>query len=203
MEDPTTEPTAPPIKRGRGRPPGVKNKRQDSMTQGAGRLVPPTASKDDDFAYADPATMLARQLSMISWQQQALRIKMMGASGRLHGIKPEEALMDVRSGGRTTDPADTKELLDLSNSLVRAIEAMKKHMDMAKDLAAMMSPEELLEAALAKLEGQSLPTLNYAIKRLRAKREQLAPVLGLERFAIGNAEEDKPASQVIADLMKE
>lgn len=188
----------------RGRPPGVPNSypvtHNRSMTGGGPREVPPSASRHDDFAHADPATMLSRQLSMISWQQQALRIKIMG------GIKSEkDALADIRKGGMTTFADDTKELLDLSNALVRAIDGMKKHMDMAKELAAQMNAEELLEAALKKIEGQSIATLNYAIKRLRAKREALAPVPGFDRHAIGYPVEDpkdQKATDAIAELMK-
>jgi len=166
------------------------------MTGGGPRVVPPTASKDDDFAHADPGTMLSRQLSLISWQQQALRIKMFG------GVKNgEQALADIRSGGKMTFPEDTKELLDLSNALTRCMEGMKKHSDLAAELASRMTAEDLLEAALQKIEGQALPTLNYAIKRLRAKREQLAPVLGLERHAIGHKDEDERATSAIASLM--
>lgn len=142
--------------------------------------------------------MLSRQLSLISWQQQALRIKMFG------GVKsPEQALDDIRRGGKTTYPEDTKELLDLSNALTRCMEGMKKHSDLASELASRMSAEDLLEAAIQKLEGQSLATLNYAIKRLRAKRESLAPVGGLERFAIGREAEDEKATTAIASLMTE
>lgn len=199
------KPEAPPVKRGRGRPKGSKSSYKQtrvltSMSGGGDRQVPPGASWKDDFAHADPATMLARQLSMISWQQQALRIKMQG------GVKSDqEALNDIRRGGKVTFAEDTKELLDLSNALVRAIDGMRKHMDMAKELAAQMSAEDLLEAAMKKIEGQSLRTINYAIKRLRAKREQLGPVLGLERHDIGHEAEDPndtPATQVLADLFK-
>lgn len=201
-EDTSAEP-----KRGRGRPKGSKNKnpyvrttdytRGESMTGGGPREVPPTASMQQDFAHADPATMLSRQLSMISWQQQALRIKMMG------GVKSDEtALKDIRCGGKITYAEDTKELLDLSNALVRAIDGMKKHSDMANELAQRMTAEQLLELAIAKIEGQSLPTISYAIKRLRAKREALGPVGGLERHSIGYTEDSK-ATDAIASLLDE
>lgn len=195
LEDSNAEP-----KRGRGRPKGStnKHKRGESMTGGGDRLVPPSASKDDDFAHADPATMLSRQLSLINWQQQALRIKMFG------GVKSaDQALKDIRSGGKTTFPEDTKELLDLSNALTRTMEGMKKHSDLAAELASRMTAEDLLEAAIKKLEGQSLVALTYAIKRLRAKREALGPVPGLERHRIGTAEEDDRATTAIAALMVE
>lgn len=197
---PTEEPA--PIKRKRGRPKGSKDKtkreRGESMLGGP-REVPPTASRNDDFAHADPMTMLDRQLSMISWQQQALRWKMMGGRSVKDAMK--EGPTDFRAGGKYTDPSDTQEILTLSNALARAIEAMKKHSDMATELASRLSGEQLLEAALHKIEGQSLPYLNYAIKRLRAKREALAPVLGLERADIGKAVEDEKATDAIASLL--
>lgn len=206
---------AEPAKRGRGRPKGSKNKnrygedyqRVDGMTSGAGRLLPPTASRHDDFSIdniaVDPATLLSAQMVMLRWQQLALNNKIRGAEGRLHGADSKNVLADIRSGGRTTVATDTRELLELTNAVARQIEAMGKHTKMAKELAAQMSAEDLLEAAIVKLEGQSLPTLNYAIKRLRAKREMLAPVLGLERLQIGHEKEDeKRAVDAIADLLK-
>jgi HEPN domain-containing protein len=170
-------------KRGRGRPPGSKNrKREDGMTSGAGRLVPPSGSAMDDYRHPDYDAMFSRQFALIDWQQQALRNKMKAGLG---------------AGGKMTDPKDTKELLDLSNALTRSVEGLKKFRDMAEELAKRMGPAELLEAAMKKLEGQDLATLNYAIKRLRAHRERLAPVGGVDRIQIGYEEK---ATDAIASL---
>jgi hypothetical protein len=182
MEAEQTEPVV--EKRGRGRPIGSKNrKREDGMRAGAGRLVPPAGSAMDDYRHPDYDAMFSRQFALIDWQQQALRNKMKAG---------------MMGGGQLTDARDTKELLDLANALTRSVEGLKKFRDMAEEMAKRMGPEELLEAALKKIEGQDLATINYAVKRLRAHRERLAPVHGRERVQIGYEEET--ATDAIASL---
>ena len=67
---------------------------------------------------------------------------------------------------------------------MRTIDALKKSSDLAEELARRMTPAQLLEAALRKVEGQDLATLTYAIKRLCAYREKLAPVTFQDRQAM-------------------
>lgn len=73
-----------------------------------------------------------------------------------------------------TIPEDTIEkLLKLASALDRAVSSLARSSKLAEELAARMSPRELLEAALVKLEGQDEPTLTYAIRRLRAARSKV------------------------------
>lgn len=133
-------------KRGPGRPPGSRNK-----IRGAAKT---------DYSHADPDTIVSRQLSMLETAQRAMRDDMERmTAGNEKWVQPQHIIS----------------LEKLSNAIVRAIDALKKSADLADELASRLTPEQLLEAALKKLEAQDLPTLNYAIKRLKAKREQLQP----------------------------
>lgn len=103
---------------------------------------------------------------------------------------------------------DISKLAELSNAIVRAVDGLKKYDGLADELQRRLSPKQLLEAAIKKIEGQDIPTLNYAIRRLRAYRATLAPVSGPETKQLG----DKPnnltgknsnAATMIADLEDE
>lgn len=170
--DDETEP-----KRGRGRPPGSRNKAPD-------RQVPPGTTALADYRHADPDSLISRQLGLIDWAQQALRNEMKV------GLSAAE--------GKRVSVSDVGMIEKLSNALVRALDALKKSADVAEEMAARMSPEDLLEAALSKVEGQDLPTLNYAIKRLRAHRDRLAPITATDRSQLG--EVTTPATDAIASL---
>lgn len=178
------------VKRGRGRPIGSKNKPRPELPEPVAsvRLVPPMNHQIQDYRHADPLAMIDRQFSIIDWAQQALRNEMTGG----FAAKGEHVSIDVRK------------ITELSNALARNVEALKKAQDVMEELAKRMSPEQLLEAAIRKLEGQDLKTLNHAIKRLRAHRERLAPVTGgnAERAQIGSADEEK-ATDAIASLLTE
>jgi alcohol dehydrogenase YqhD (iron-dependent ADH family) len=131
--------------RRRGRPPGVRNKPKP--------LVPPSTVPHEDYRHADPAAIVSRQLSMLDWAQQALR---------------NELKAGYQARGTTIDHRDVEKLEKLSNAIVRAMVAMQKLADITDELAKRMTPEQLLEAALKKVEGQDAATIRYAIKRLRA-----------------------------------
>lgn len=128
------------------------------MLPGLSQKLVTGGRKCADFLHPDPDSMCSRQLSMIAVAQTRLR-KEMDAGLRADSI----SLSDIQM------------LEKLSNSLVRAIEALKKSSDLAGELASRLTPEQLLEAALAKIEGQDVPTLRYAVKRLRAHMERMAP----------------------------
>lgn len=151
--------------RKRGRPPGVRNKP-------AVRLVPPATIVGEDYRHADADAIVSRQLAMLDWAQQAMRNEMKRAMG---------------GKGVNVSLEDIQKLEKLSNAVVRAIDALKKSSDLADELASRLTPEQLLEAAIKKVEGQDLATLNYAIKRLRAHRERLAPVDGISKIQMGEA----------------
>ena len=158
-----------PVKRGRGRPKGVKNKKP--WAQAGPRLVPQATTPNQDFKYADPNTLVARQLSLIDWAQLALR-REIDRGAQANGL-----------GGIGLD--DIQRIEKLSNGLVRAIEALRRVTDIAEELKNRMTPEELLEAAVKKVEGQSPATIRYAIKRLRAFLETLGPVEPGDRGQMG------------------
>jgi hypothetical protein len=158
----------------RGRPPGVRNKPRAA--------VPPSTTPLADYHYPDPNAMVARQLSLLDWAQQAMRNEIeRGMQGR--GI----SIQDV----------DVARLEKLSNALVRAIQALRQVSDLADELSKRLTPEQLLEAALKKVEGQDAATLRYAIKRLRAYLEKIAPVSQAHRMQLG---EPLTASAAIAAL---
>jgi len=177
-------------KRGPGRPKGSRNKpvllRDD-------RLIPPgvTGTKADtwdDFRHADIDTMVSRQLSLLDWAQQAVR---------------NELMRGYQARGVSVAIGDLEKLERLSNGIVRAIDALKKCSLIAEELASKMTPEQLLEAALKKLEGQDLATLQYAIKRLRAHRERIAPVTHNDKVRMLEVARTPPnisASAAIASL---
>jgi ABC-type phosphate transport system auxiliary subunit len=75
-------------------------------------------------------------------------------------------------------PDDTKRLMDMSNALVRAVVALQKVSHVAEELSKRLTPEELLEAAIKKIEGQDIKFVEYAIKRLRLVKSKVAKAAG-------------------------
>lgn len=125
---------------------------------------------------------------MLDWAQQATRNEMLRA---------------YQSKGVTIDLKDIERLESLSNAIVRTIDALKKSSDLADELSKRMTGEQLLEAAIKKIEGQGEKTIKYAIKRLRAYVETLAPITGGDLVIMGErtpSDYRKPASSVIADM---
>lgn len=150
--------------RKRGRPKGSRNK---PVLQR--RLIPPPANDfrpGDDYKHADIDTIIARQISLVDWAQQACR---------------NELLRAYQAKGLSVSTDDLERLETLTNTIVRSVDALKKSSDLAGELASRMSPEQLLEAALKKVEGQDQPTIKYAIKRLRAHLERIGPVTFQDR----------------------
>lgn len=166
----------------RGRPPGSRTR---PALEREPRLAPPASTPLADYRHTDINAMCARQLSMLDWAQQAMRNEMQRA---------------MQSKGEHIQAVDIDKLVQLSNGLVRAIDAMKKSSDLGDELAKRLTAEQLLEAAIKKVEGQDIATLNYAIKRLRAHRERIAPIDGLAKMQLG---EPATAAGAIASLMDE
>lgn len=169
-----------PPARKRGRPKGSRNK------PALAREVPPGIRPMDDYRHVDPDALIGRQLTLIDWAQQALRNEMQRA---------------MQAKGTRIQSGDISRLAELSNALVRSLDALKKHNDLAEELQKRLSGEKLLEAALMKIEGQDLPTIRYAIKRLRAYIEKLAPVTPQDKQQMGEPLPPKgTAASVIASL---
>ncbi len=172
----------------RGRPPGVRNRPKDEHGDSIPpvRLRPPSSVPLEDYDHADPDTIVSRQLTMLDWAQQAMRNEMKRA---------------FQAKGTHIGIEDITKLEKLSQAIVRSIQALKASDDLAKEMAARMSPEQLLDAALKKIEGQDIATLNYAIKRLRAHRERVAPIAGMDKIQMGEPAAVATASDAIADLV--
>lgn len=151
----------------RGRPPGRRN--IPSLASPIKILTPPASEPFADYKAADPETIIARQLSMIDWAQQALRNEMMRA---------------YQAKGVSIAAGDLSKLETLSNTIVRTVAGLKASSDLAIELAKRLSPEQLLDAALAKIESQDRATLRAAIKRLRQYMDRLGPVNGNDKQAM-------------------
>lgn len=169
----------------RGRPPGVRNRPKDENGDPIPRLVPPSSKPLEDYRHVDPDTIVSRQLTMLDWAQQAMRNEMKRA---------------MQSKGEWISTDDITKLEKLSQAIVRGIEALKRCSELTDELASRLSAEQLLEAAIKKVEGQDLATINYAIKRLKAHRERLAPVGGFDKIQMG---EVSTATAAIAGLQDE
>lgn len=149
----------------RGRPPGRRNR----PVLDRPILTPPSTEPMRDYAHADIETIISRQLSMIDWAQQALRNEMMRA---------------YQAKGVSIGAPDLQKLETLSNTIVRTVTGLKASSDLAQEIAKRLSPSQLLEAALAKVEAQDRATLKAAIKRLRGYLEKLGPVSFQDRQAM-------------------
>jgi hypothetical protein len=164
----------------RGRPPGRRN----IPVLAKPILTPPSRTPGADYHAADPETIIARQLSMIDWAQQALRNEMMRA---------------YQAKGVSIQHADLQRLETLSNTIVRTVAGLKASSDLAMELAKRLTPGELLEAALMKIESQDRATLRAAIKRLRGYMEKLGPINRNDRSAM----KETTSGEAIASLGEE
>lgn len=111
---------------------------------------------------------------MIDWAQQALRTEMQRA---------------MQSSGVRIEAVDIQRIERLSSSLVKCIQALKSVSDLSEELKGRLTPQELLESAAKKIEGQDAATIRYYIKRLRAFLETLgsAPKTDTTGFAKSGA----------------
>ncbi len=170
----------------RGRPPGSRNRPKDEHGESVPPLRPPATVPLEDYGHSDPDTIVARQLTMLDWAQGALRNEMKRA---------------MQGKGQWIQYEDIAKLEKLSMAIVRAIDALGRANELATEMASRMSAEQLLEAALKKIEAQDIATLNYAIKRLRAHRERLAPVGGMDKIQMGEPSSLATATDAIAALV--
>lgn len=143
----------------RGRPAGAREQRAPGVLPGLPRKLI-TGEAKADYQAPDPDTLIQRQLSMLGQAQMSVRVEMTA------GMQ--------RDGGRICLD-DCLKLEKLSSAIARSVDTLKKSQELTQYLDARRSPDELLEAALAKVEAQTVPTIRYAIKRLRACLERLAP----------------------------
>ncbi len=151
-----------PPRRGRGRPKGGKNRVVLKQIAPGPRAVPDGLEPYDDFRHADPMTLASRQYAMFDWAQQVLRQEIKAGLGA--------------EVGRRISRADIQAMMDLSTTLLRAMDAHKRSLALAEELAKQKTPAELLEIAIKKIMAQDLPTLQAIIRRLRDHRSLLAPI---------------------------
>lgn len=163
-----------PVKRKRGRPKGSKNRVGVTVPPNVltPREVPPGLTPMADYRHADPLALVERHYAMVDWQQQALRQEMMIGLGAEAGVR--------------SNADDIEKLMDLGGALMKALDSHKRAIALAEELAKNKTPEQLLEIAIRKVEGQDLPTLEAIIKRLRKKRTELAPVTKRESKRMGD-----------------
>lgn len=162
-----------------GRPKGAKNKPKPEVV----RQLP--AGHCFDAYRGDPTTIAARFFTVIDYVQQSIQKRLADYEKDPHA--------EVRRD-------DIEQLEKLANSFHRTLMGLQKAGDLAEEMAKRMSPEQLLDAALKKIEGQDIATLNAAIKRLRLYRASLAPVDAVDQAQLG---ENRTAVAAIAALEAE
>jgi hypothetical protein len=130
----------------RGRPKGSRNRKNIPVVS--------------EVRHSDPSTLVERQFVIAEWMQSAFREEIRRRMG--------EPRLHINSD-------DVKRFESLTMSLSRAVESLKKVSVMADELASRMSAEQLLDAALKKIEAQDTGFVKYSIKRLKAHLERVLP----------------------------
>lgn len=136
----------------RGRPPGKKNEPS---------LAPPGWRKPlAEIQHADPRALIDEQLVIAQWMQKSIKetIRL-----RITGDKAQGILM-----------ADVKAFEVMTGCLATAIRSLEKVDAVADEMSRRLSAEQLLEAALKKIESHEPQTIKWAIKRLKARLELAA-----------------------------
>jgi hypothetical protein len=145
----------------RGRPPGTRNGHKltplSKLPNWSNYTTPPKM----DYRHEDIETLVGRQLSMVGLAQDRVREEMIG-----YDKDGNERYM----GDKKVTCEDIERLLDLSATLVRSIDALQKATKVAEELRSKLTPEEVLEAAIKKIESQDLVTLSTIIQRLGGAR---------------------------------
>lgn len=143
----------------RGRPPGKGNRLTpiSKLPTWSNYVVPPKM----DYRYEDIQTLVARQLSMVGLAQDRIREEMIGVDK--DGKK-------TYMGDKTITSMDIERLMDLSATLVRSIDALQRCTKVAEELQKKLTPEQVLEAAIMKIQAQEPHTLSDIIKRLNRYR---------------------------------
>lgn len=165
LDDPDYEPIH--VVKKRGRPPGRRNGSKNGhkltplskLPKWSGYTVPPKM----DYRYEDIETLVARQLSMVGLAQDRIRQEMIGQN---------EDGSERYMGDKIVTSEDIERLADLSSTLVRSIDALQRCTKVAEELKSKLTPEQVLEAAIKKIEAQDLNTLSRIIQRLGGARRK-------------------------------
>lgn len=182
-----------PPKRKRGRPPGVKNRPKEVIeaekaAEKGAWSSPVSTVPFEDYRHPDPMAMVSRQYAAVDWAQQALQNALKTGIGD-RGAKG----LDVFEG-------DMDRLVAAGNALEKALSSHKRAIDLMKHIQGEKTPEELLEIAIRKIEGQSLITLSAVIRRLRNTRKSRAPLIKGENFALGSDSMEQAMAEAIGDI---
>jgi hypothetical protein len=136
-----------------GRPKGAKNKPPS--------LAPPAWKRAAaDIKHSDPQTLVDRQLVLAEWMQGSLT---------------EEVRRRLTSQNPFITVDDVKRFDVMTTCLATAIRTLKGVNDLAEEMSKRMTGEQLLEAAVDKIEAQEPQTIRWAIKRLKATLERRVP----------------------------
>lgn len=145
-----------------GRPPGRKNGNKlvplGKISKWDNYTTPPKM----DYRHEDIQTLVGRQLSMVGLAQDRVRQEMLGTTD------------DGQPGriSKTITIDDVERLNDLSNALVRSIDALQRATKVAEELKDKLTPEQVLDAAVEKIKSQDLATLTEIIKALDKHRKR-------------------------------
>lgn len=149
-------------KRGVGRPPGRKNGNKllplGKLAKWDNYTTPPRM----DYRHEDIETLVGRQLSMVGLAQDRVRQEMLGltADGKPGIIASKPITLD-----------DVERLNDLSNALVRSIDALQRATKVADELKNKLTPEQVLHAAIDKIKMQDAATITDIIKEINKSRK--------------------------------
>jgi hypothetical protein len=152
-----------PVKRGPGRPPGKRNGNKLLPLGKLARWDNYTTPPKMDYRHEDIQTLVGRQLSMVGLAQDRVRQEMLGTT-----VDGEPGIIASRC--ITLD--DVERLNDLSNALVRSIDALQRATKVSDELKAKLTPEQVLDAAVDLIRAQDLPTLTEIIKALNTHRKK-------------------------------
>lgn len=146
-----------------GRPPGTRNGHKltplSKLPKWSNYVTPPKM----DYRHEDIDTLVGRQLSMVGLAQDRIREEMIG-------VNPDGSERFMGDKRVTSD--DVERLVDLSSALVRSIDALQRVTKITAELQSKLNPEQVLEAAIKKIEAQDLVTFTNIIERLVRKRKK-------------------------------
>jgi hypothetical protein len=149
-----------PPKKRRGRPPGSHKKLLPlgKLSTWDKYTTPPMM----DYRHEDVQTLVGRQLSMVGLAQDRIRQEMLGEAelGEPHSKIRHAISLD-----------DVERLNNLSNALVRSINALQIATKVAEELKNKMTPEQTLNAAVELIKKQDLATVTEIIKKLAYRRK--------------------------------
>lgn len=197
------EPDEIPVKRGRGRPPGAKNKVKILPRPAALGGIPgdreraPSQVPFEVYNVPDPLAMAQALYAEVAWRIDTLRNmrKLGGGVGNRQGV------------GVETNEVAVPILIDTAATLLKALQAHERAFLLAEKLSKGKTPEQLLEIAIQRCMGQDLATQRGIIKRMRDNLTLLAPISHQDKVQMGETPAfGKPvvgAAEGLADLAKD